>query len=77
MTAHLIGKIAREKAKRLTSLKDYKRITASQGEWLKLENDNGLYKLASLVILSDDLAGKLIQARKEIADIKNHRGERK
>ena len=63
MTAHLIGKLARENAKRLTSLKDYKRIAASYGEWLQLENDNALYRRHALLVLSDDLAEKVISSR--------------
>lgn len=59
MTSHLIGKLAREKAKRLTSLKDYKRIAASYGEWLQLENDNALYRRHALLVLSDELAEKV------------------
>ena len=65
MTAHLIGKLAREKAKRLTSLKDYKRITASYGEWLQLENDNALYRRHALLVLSDELAEKIISSREQ------------
>lgn len=63
MTAHLLGKLARAKAKRSTSLKDYKRITASHGEWLQLENDNALYRRHALLVLSDDLAEKVISNR--------------
>ena len=71
----MVGKYARQKAKRLTSLKDYKKIACLSEckQWARLENDNGLYKLASLVILSDDLESKLIKARKEITDIKNQK----
>lgn len=65
MTAHLIGKRAREKAKRLTSLKDYKKITASYGEWLQLENDNALYRRHALLVLSDELAEKVTFAQEE------------
>ena len=63
MTAHLIGKLAREKAKRLTSLKDYKKITAEHGEWLQLENDSALYRRHALLVLSDELAEKVISTR--------------
>lgn len=65
MTSHLIGKLARVKAKRLTSLKDYKRITASYGEWLQLENDNALYRRHALLVLSDELAEKVTSAQEE------------
>jgi len=65
MTAHLIGKLAREKAKRLTSLKDYKRIAAVHGEWLQLENDNALYRRHALLVLSDELAEKVISSREQ------------
>lgn len=65
MTAHLTGKLAREKAKRLTSLKDYKRITASHGVWLQLENDNALYRRHALLVLSDDLAEEVTSAQEE------------
>lgn len=65
MTAHLIGKLARVKAKRLASLKDYKRITTSCGEWLQLENDKALYRRQALLILSDDLAEKVTSAQEE------------
>ena len=59
MTAHLIGKLARAKAKRLTSLEDYKKITSSYGEWLQLENDNALYRRHALLVLPDELAEKV------------------
>ena len=65
MIVHLIGKLAREKAKRLTSLKDYKKITASYGEWLQLENDDALYRRQALLILSDELAEKVTSAQEE------------
>lgn len=65
MTSHLIGKLAKVKAKRLTSLKDYKRITASYGEWLQLENDNALYRRHALLVLSDELAEKVTSAQEE------------
>ena len=65
MSDQLTGKLAREKAKRLTSLKDYKRITASYGEWLQLENDNALYRRNALLVLSDDLAEKVTFAQEE------------
>lgn len=65
MTAHLIGKLARVKAKRLTSLKDYKTITAEHGEWLQLENDNALYRRHALLVLSDELAEKVTSAQEE------------
>ena len=65
MTAHLIGKLAREKAKRLTSLKDYKRITASYGDWLRLENDSALYRRHAMLVLSDELAEKIISSREQ------------
>lgn len=65
MSDHLIGKLAREKAKRLTSLKDYKTITAEHGEWLQLENDNALYRRHALLVLSDELAEKVTSAREE------------
>lgn len=65
MTSHLIGKLAREKAKRLASLKDYKTITAEHGEWLQLENDNALYRRHALLVLSDDLAEKVTSAQEE------------
>ena len=77
--ATMIGKYARQKAKRLTSLKDYRKVAyiSECKEWVRLENDKGWYMLPSLVILSDELESQLIQARKEIADIKNQKGERK
>ena len=65
MTSQLVGKLARVKAKRLTSLKDYKTITAEHGEWLQLENDNALYRRHALLVLSDELAGKVTSAQEE------------
>ena len=65
MTAHLIGKLARANAKRLTSLEDYKKITSSYGEWLQLENDNALYRRHALLVLSDELAEKVTFAQEE------------
>ena len=65
MTSQLIGKLTRVKAKRLTSLKDYKRITASYGEWLQLENDNALYRRHALLVLSDELAEKVISSQEQ------------
>lgn len=65
MMAQLIGKLARVKAKRLTSLKDYKKITSSYGEWLHLENDNALYRRHALLVLSDELAEKVTSAQEE------------
>ena len=65
MTSHLIGKLARAKAKRLTSLKDYKKIAASYGEWFQLENDNALYRRHALLVLSDELAEKVISTREQ------------
>lgn len=59
MMANLIGKLAREKAKRLTSLKDYKTITARHGDWLQLENDHALYRHHALLVLSDELAERV------------------
>ena len=63
MSNQLIGKLAREKAKRLTSLEDYKRIAAVHGEWLQLENDHALYRHHALLVLSDELAEKVISSR--------------
>lgn len=68
MMANLIGKLAREKAKRLTSLRDYKTITATYGDWLQLESDNALYRRHALLVLSDELALKLEQGKKEITE---------
>ena len=65
MTAHLIGKLAREKVKRLTSLKDYKKITAIYDDWAMLENDKGLYRIDALLVLSDELAEKVISSREQ------------
>jgi len=67
----MLGKYARPKAKRVTSLSDYRTINyvSECSQWAKLENDNGIYKVQALVVLSDSLAQRLVEAREEIKQI--------
>lgn len=71
----MLGKYARPKAKRVTKLSDYRLINyvSECSEWAKLENDNGIYKVNALVILSDSLAQKLLEAREEIRQISENK----
>lgn len=71
----MLGKYARPKAKRVTQLSDYRLINyvSDCSEWAKLENDNGIYKVKALVVLSDSLAQKLLEAREEIRQISENK----
>lgn len=71
----MLGKYARPKAKRVTKLSDYRLINyvSECSEWAKLENDNGIYKVKALVVLSDSLAQKLLEAREEINQISQNK----
>lgn len=64
----MLGKYARPKAKRVTNLIDYRLINyvSDCSEWAKLENDNGIYKVQALVILTDDETTKLLKGREEV-----------
>ncbi len=64
----MLGKYARPKAKRVTKLSDYRLINyvSDCSEWAKLENDNGIYKVNALVILTESETTKLLRAREEI-----------
>ncbi len=64
----MLGKYARPKAKRVTKLSDYRLINyvSECSEWAKLENDNGIYKVKALVILTDDETRKLLKGLEEV-----------
>ncbi len=71
----MLGKYARPKAKRVTKLSDYRLINyvSDCSEWAKLENDNGIYKVKALVVLTDSETTKLLRAREEIKQISENK----
>lgn len=71
----MLGKYARPKAKRVTKLSDYRVINyvSECSEWAKLENDNGIYKVKALVVLTDSETAKLLKAREEIRRISENK----
>lgn len=73
-----VGRYAKPKASPVKSLKEYRKISfvSEDNAWMKLENDNGLYKATVLVVLSQELESKLLSHKEEIAEMMKKRVDR-